>query len=216
MTHFWSRRRAQARAIEALLAVFIMTAAIFTATFYSTTTSQVVGEDLQQTANNLLYTIDSKEALKDILSAGGDWESQLQLLIQSLLPAGMYYNATIILSNGTVLNTSPIGNMQGRTLSQFGETITVTYVISISLPNPYTKSPTGPSKFDFVLINDISGSMKWVEPSITNPPLLDATMLGDGSALCTLDSIVRRRMLDLQLPHLLTPATLVPVVITSE
>jgi len=170
MTHFWSRRRAQARAIEALLAVFIMTAAIFTATFYSTTTSQVVGEDLQQTANNLLYTIDSQEALKDILSGGGDWESQLLLLIQSLIPAGMYFNATIILSNGTVLNTSPIGNMQGRTLSQFGETITVTYVISISLPNPYTKSPTGPSKFDFVLINDISGSMKWVEPSITNPP----------------------------------------------
>jgi|GEM_PF-5958745 len=164
------RRRAQARSIEALLAVIIMTAAIFTATFYSTTTSQVRGEDLQQTANNLLYILDDTNALKDILGAGGDWEAQLQQLLQSLLPPGTYFNVTVLLANGTVLNTYPIGNMQGQDLSQYGQTVTVSYVISISLPSPYTQSVVGPRKFDVVLVNDISGSMKWVEPNITSTP----------------------------------------------
>jgi hypothetical protein len=183
MTHFLSsrHRRAQARIIEALLAVFIMTVAILTATFYSTTTSQVSGENLQQTANNLIYALDNTEALQGILSAAGNWQAQLQQLIQSLLPAGTYFNANVLLSNGTILNTSPIGNMGGL---QFGVTTNVTYVISISLPSPYAKLSMLPTKFNVVLVNDISGSMKWVEPNITETP--PASCSYDGRWICPL------------------------------
>lgn len=153
-----SRRRGQARIIEALITlVMIITVQLLLANFYQGLKVEEPSP-LRQYAYEISELLRNREIGEMVISDEPDWEMQLKTLVSTLLPPGIYYNATVISgTTGAVLNTQPISNLGDLTQEEFSEYLTVKQSYTVSIPIQISREVRRPVYV--VLVVDKSGSM---------------------------------------------------------
>ena len=142
------------RVVEAMITCLIMisglTASIYLSSVYTVTESA----ELEKAGMNIITLLDKSEVFKEIVNRRDNWESNLKLLIESLLPADTFYNLTIRSAlDGQVIGTFSNLPEQGLTVSHDSVSIKTTATISM----PLKKREYVP--LDTILVIDVSGSM---------------------------------------------------------
>jgi len=87
--------KGQMRVVEAMITCLIvisgLTASIYLSSMYAVTE----GVELEKTGMNILSLLNKPEVFMEIVDRRDNWESNLKLLIDNLIPADTFYNLTI-------------------------------------------------------------------------------------------------------------------------
>jgi Mg-chelatase subunit ChlD len=151
----WKRnKKGEMRVIEALLACIIIISG-FTIS-YRLSTSYVGARQAQMevTSINLAGLLGSQSLLEKVERQEGNWQQDLKSCLESLLPAGTFYELTVYstLQKREIAN---ITNVYGENITAGMNSASARSVITVSLPMARNET----KEVDAILILDRSGSM---------------------------------------------------------
>lgn len=155
-----SDQRGQARIIGAILACIIIGIAFsFILNRFSLSMSIQESGDLESEGDNLLNALSSSDIMQNVISGQTGWESELERVVENLLPPGTLFNLTLISGKtGEQLNDQPISNIEGGDLSEFVDVASAasSRIVTVS----FVIFETTYIELDVMLIIDRSGSME--------------------------------------------------------
>lgn len=147
--------KGQMRVVEAMITCLIvisgLTASIYLSSMYAVTE----GVELEKTGMNILSLLNKPEVFMEIVDRRDNWESNLKLLIDNLIPADTFYNLTIRSAlDGQVIGT--VSNLPKEGLGAVQEAVSIETTATISMPMKMRVQ----IPLDTVLVIDVSGSMR--------------------------------------------------------
>jgi len=147
--------KGQMRVVEAMITCLIvisgLTASIYLSSMYAVTESI----ELKKTGMNILSLLNKPEVFMEIVDRRENWESNLKLLIDNLIPADTFYNLTIRSAlDGQVIGT--VSNLPKQGLEAVQEAVSIETTATISMPMKMRVQ----IPLDTVLVIDVSGSMR--------------------------------------------------------
>lgn len=144
----------QMRIVEAMIACIILIIGILSTVYFSSVFSVEQSGAVTEYGENVLQVLDNTDLVKNVVLNATNSISDLRLLLQTLIPTGIYYNLTFVsgLSNNLIANVT---NMVGQDTSVSRDVVSFTRVITVSLP----LARVSQTPLDIVLIIDRSGSM---------------------------------------------------------